>query len=56
MMELPVPCYHCRVMSRHDCRLQPACAKVKRYIKARLEAELVEYNIRKGERIERRMR
>ena len=55
-MELPVPCYHCHVFSKHGCTLQPVCSEVKRYIKARLEAELVEYNIRKGERIERRMR
>lgn len=55
-MELPNPCVYCRTRRKHDCKLQAVCAKVKRYIKARLEAELVEYNIRKGERIERRMR
>lgn len=55
-MEFPSPCYYCRVMSRHDCRMQPVCAKVRRWHKSRLESELVEYSIRKGERIERRMR
>lgn len=43
MIELPVPCYYCRVYAKHYCFLQACCAKVKRYYQRKHQQELNQY-------------
>lgn len=54
MIELPIPCYYCRVRARHNCFLQTHCAKVKRYYQHERQQELNQYQADVIERYRRR--
>lgn len=56
MTGIPAPCVYCRTMAKHNCQLQEVCTRVKAYHRARLYGELIDYNVRKGAKIAKRVR
>ena len=56
MTGVPAPCVYCRTMAKHNCQLQAVCTRVKAYHRARLYGELIDYNVRKGAKIAKKVR